>query len=61
MELFFTKIKQELKILLKVINILQIQILDDDFNSIDFNSTEWQITLQTESLKYNLYIENATL
>ena len=42
-------------------DILQIQILDDDFNSLDFNSTEWQITLEIESLKYNLHIENATL
>ena len=42
-------------------DILQIQILDDDFNSIDFNSTEWQITLEIETLKYNLHIENATL
>ncbi len=42
-------------------DILQIQILDDEFNSLDFNNTEWQITLEIETLKYNPYIENATL
>ncbi len=40
---------------------LKIQILDDDFNSIDFNNTEWSITLEIETIKQIMYFNNSTL
>ncbi len=33
---------------------LQIQILDEDYNPIDFYFTEWQITLEIETYKFNI-------
>jgi hypothetical protein len=42
-------------------DILQIQILDDDFNSINFNNTEWSITLEIESCKNIIFIPSSTL
>lgn len=40
---------------------LQIQILDDDNNAIDFNSTEWSITIEIETVKQIVYYNNSTL
>lgn len=40
---------------------IELQILDDDFNPIDFNSTEWSITIEIETLKQVMYYNNSTL
>jgi len=42
-------------------DILQIQILDDDFNSINFNNTEWSITLEIETCINSIFIQTPTL
>ena len=34
---------------------LEIQILDDDFNPINFNNTEWSITLEMETVKQMIF------
>jgi hypothetical protein len=40
---------------------LEIQILDDEFNQIDFNHTEWSITLEIETVRQILYIQPQSL
>lgn len=40
---------------------IEIQILDDQFNLIDFNNTEWSITLEVETVRQVLYIQNQKL
>lgn len=40
---------------------IELQLLDDDFNEIDFNNTEWSITLEIETVRQIIYYNNTTL
>jgi hypothetical protein len=40
---------------------IDLQILDDDNNEIDFNSIEWSITLEIETVKQVIYYNNSSL
>lgn len=40
---------------------IELQILDDDFNDIDFNNTEWSITIEIETVRQIIYYNNSTL
>jgi hypothetical protein len=40
---------------------IDLEILDDDFNPINFNNTEWSITLEIETLKQVIYFNNSTI
>ncbi len=42
-------------------DMLEILIQDDENNGIDFNSTEWSITLEVETVKQIVYYNNSTL
>lgn len=40
---------------------LQIEILDDDFNEINFNNIEWNITIEIDTIKQLSFIPNSSL
>lgn len=40
---------------------IDLQIVDDEFNPIDFNNTEWSIVLEIETRRQILYYNNLTL
>lgn len=42
-------------------DILEIEIIDDDGNDINFNNTEWSITIEIETFKQLIYYNNSTL
>jgi hypothetical protein len=42
-------------------DILEVEINDDDGNDINFNNTEWSITIEIETFKQLIYYNNSTL
>lgn len=42
-------------------DLLEVQILDEDFVELDFNNTEWAISLEIETVKQIIYYNNSTL